>query len=463
MKIHFNSIKLKLTFFYTVILLLLLFLFHFIAYMLLSHGLRSDMYDSVEAYTEVVRDTVLSSEGNLLDVLTGLNSSSNNEVFIYDVYTGEVTSSFPVTDDIKSTLSKKVNVGTSTYTQGLTIQEIQTYLHITPLGIDTHPGEMLVVARSVDYIYRTVDSYKQLLYTAVPVIIIFALLSGFLLSGYFLRQVKAITRTAEKIDPSNLVDRIPVKSSDELGRLSGTLNSLFDRIYGFIDRQRRFTADASHDLRAPLTNIKAETSLALRKNRSSQEYRDALKRIDQETEHLNTMVDDLLTLASMDTQPERSRTIMINLSDYIESILNSWESQFAQKGVKLVRRIIPDIEIRGEVLHFSRIVDNLLKNALEYTRAGGEVDCSLELREKDIVITVTDTGIGISANDLPHIFDRFYKVDRDTPGNGLGLPIVEGTVKMYGGSVTAESEFGKGSVFTVTFPAKQPYYITFDD
>jgi signal transduction histidine kinase len=175
------------------------------------------------------------------------------------------------------------------------------------------------------------------------------------------------------------------------------------------------------------------------------------------------MVDDLLTLASMDTQPERSRTIMINLSDYIESILNSWESQFAQKGVKLVRRIIPDIEIRGEVLHFSRIVDNLLKNALEYTRAGGEVDCSLELREKDIVITVTDTGIGISANDLPHIFDRFYKVDRDTPGNGLGLPIVEGTVKMYGGSVTAESEFGKGSVFTVVMPAKQPYYITFDD
>jgi two-component system, OmpR family, sensor histidine kinase BaeS len=90
------------------------------------------------------------------------------------------------------------------------------------------------------------------------------------------------------------------------------------------------------------------------------------------------------------------------------------------------------------------------------------VVCSLELREKDIVIKVADTGIGISAKDLPYIFERFYKADRDRPGNGLGLPIVEGTVKMYGGSVTVQSELGKGSVFTVVMPAKQPYYITGD-
>ena len=153
---------------------------------------------------------------------------------------------------------------------------------------------------------------------------------------------------------------------------------------------------------------------------------------------------------------------LINLSNFILSILNSWETQYAQKGVKLISNITPDIELKADLLHFNQILDNLLKNALEYTQPGGEVTCSLELREKDIVIKVADTGAGIPEKDLPYIFERFYRVDRDRPGNGLGLPIVEGTVKMYGGSVTAESELGKGSVFTVVMPVKQPYYITGD-
>jgi signal transduction histidine kinase len=421
------------------------------------------MYASVEAYAEKARDTILlNNEDDLFDVLIELNNASNNEVFIYDIYTGEVESSFLVVDEVRATVLRIATIGTSTYTQGLTIEEIQTYLHIAPLDIYTEPGKMLVVTRSAEDIYDMVNSYKHMLYGAVPIIIVFAILSGFIISSYFLRPINAITRTADKIDPANPVDRIPVKSNDELGRLSGNLNSLFDRIYGYIDRQKRFTANASHDLRAPLTNIKAETTLALRKPRSPEEYREVLKRIDYETEHLNTMVNDLLTLASMDTQPERLRTILINLSCFVESILNSWETQYVQKSVMLIRNITPGIEIRGDILHFNQILDNLLKNALEYTQSGGEVSCSLELREKDIVITVSDTGAGILEKDLPHIFERFYKADWDRPGNGLGLPIVEGTVKMYGGSVTAESKVGKGSVFKVVMPAKQPYYITGD-
>jgi hypothetical protein len=301
-----------------------------------------------------------------------------------------------------------------------------------------------------------------MLYGSIPVIIIFGLISGYILSSYFLRQIKVISRTAEKIDPANLCDRIPVKSNDELGRLSKTLNSLFNQIYGFIDRQRLFTADASHDLRAPLSVIKAETSLALTRERTNIEYKRAIEIVDNEADNLSNMVDDLLTLASMDSEPERSLTINLDLSEFIESILYDWETLCAEKGITLEQHITPGIEVRCEPLHFNHIVDNLIKNAIQYTPAGGIVTCSLELQGKDIIITVADTGIGIDAEHLPHIFDRFYRVSRDTEGNGLGLPIVEGTVKMYGGSVTAESEFGIGSVFKVVFPAKQPYYITDD-
>jgi signal transduction histidine kinase len=454
MKIHFNSIKLKMTVFYTFILVLLLIAFHFIAYMLLSYGLFNNLRDSMANEVSKVMATLSNVEEDaLFENLINFEGILDSSIFLYDVVSGEIFSSYSIPAEIQLVTTDYATIETSNYTQFVSIQDIREFLYITPLDIDTKPGKMLVVTRDSDYIYRTIDEYKQLLYIAIPFIIVFALLSGYLISSYFLRQLNAITLTAENIDPSNPVARIPVKSEDELGRLSTKLNSLFNQIYGFINRQRQFTADASHDLRAPLTNIKAEATLALRKPRSPQEYQDVLKRIDRETEHLNSMVDDLLTLASMDTQPERSRTINIDLSEFIGSILNDWEAQYTEKGVKLVRRIAPDIEIRGELLHFNQIVDNLLKNALEYTSAGGEVTCSLEFKEKDIIITVSDSGIGISEKDLPHVFDRFYKVDRDTPGNGLGLPIVEGTVKMYGGNITVESELGKGTIFTITIPA----------
>jgi two-component system, OmpR family, sensor histidine kinase BaeS len=109
--------------------------------------------------------------------------------------------------------------------------------------------------------------------------------------------------------------------------------------------------------------------------------------------------------------------------------------------------------VKGDPAHFRRIVDNLVKNAFEHTPAGGSVTCSLRVPKRNIIITVADTGTGIAEEHLPHIFERFYKAERETPGSGLGLPIVEGMVKMYGGNITVESELEKGTIFTITIPA----------
>jgi two-component system, OmpR family, heavy metal sensor histidine kinase CusS len=372
MKIHFNSIKLKQTVFYTVFLLLLLFIFHFIAYMLLSYGLNTSLRMSMITDLEKARIVLLENGMEDCSILIDkLNASSDTSIFIYDVITKEILGNHYAVEEIKTDLAGIRKVIEGVRSSILETDNGKMKICTSPIDIDLYPNKLIGITRNADYIYGTIDSYKRMLYGAIPVIIVFALLSGFIISSYFLRQVNAITRTAEKIDPANLIDRIPVKSSDELGRLSKNLNFLFDRIYGCIDRQKRFTANASHDLRAPLTNIKAETTLALRRPRSPEEYREVLKRIDRETEHLNTMVDDLLTLASMDTQPERLRTRAFNLSNYIMSILNSWETQYAEKGVKLVCNITPGIEIKGDLLHFNQILDNLLKNALEYTQPGG--------------------------------------------------------------------------------------------
>ena len=139
----------------------------------------------------------------------------------------------------------------------------------------------------------------------------------------------------------------------------------------------------------------------------------------------------------------------------MEGVLKEWDAPYSQKEIELRRQITPGIEIRGNTLHFHRIAGNLLKNALEATPAGGSVNCSLVDNGNEVTLTVADTGIGIPEKHLNLIFNRFYKVDRGTNGNGLGLAIVEETVKIYNGQILAEKTPGKGSVFHVFLPKQK--------
>ena len=455
MKIQFNSIKLKLTLFYTVILVLLLLAFHFIAYMLFSAGLYSNLDDLVRVELGKNREVILQSGmDDVPALLDEINSYSEYSVFIYNVVTSEITGSPEAVEDIKDALS---SVTSARARIGKTLDTTygKLYLSVAPLDVETEPDKLIGIIRSADYIYDMVDTYKHTLYITVPFVIILALLSVYLLSGYFLRQVKAINSTAVKIDPANVIDRIPVKSNDELGQLSKTLNSLFDRIHGCTERQKQFTADASHDLRSPLTIIKTEAEVALMKKRKPEEYIASMQTIEAAADAMNDMVDDLLILASVDSQPNVSADAVLDLSGCIENALDDlddWKSPLANKGVGLVRDIAPGIAVKGDSAHFRRMVDNLVKNAFEHTPAGGSITCSLKVSGGNIFIIIADTGDGIAREHLPHIFDRFYRVSRETPGSGLGLPIVEGMVKMYGGNITVESEPGKGTTFTISIP-----------
>ncbi|MDD4873505.1 MAG: HAMP domain-containing sensor histidine kinase [Dehalococcoidales bacterium] len=459
MKIRLNSIKLKLTLFYTLILVVLLLIFHFTAYAFLSFGLFNNLDDSLIKDLNKAQQAILqTNDDDLPKVLDEMNGSSKDLIFIYDVETNEVLGSSYVDQNVRSTLLKFVTIGTITYAQLLNTSDNKIHLYVSSLNVDTDPGKMIVVTHDTDYIYATLVEYREILFAAIPFILLFSAISGYLLAGFFLRPAKAIIKTANSIDPAELTDRIPVKSHDELGILSGTLNSLFDKIYGFIDRQRQFAANTSHDLKSPLSIIKMEASLALKKDRTADEYKKALNSIDEEADRLNSMVKDLLALATIDSAPLRAGTTALDLSDVVNDILDRWRAPFAVKGIQLERSIATGMKVTGDGRHFSGIVDNLVKNAYQYTPSGGRVTCSLEGDNDNIVLKIADTGIGIDKEHLSRIFDRFYRVDKETSGNGLGLPIVEGTVKMYGGRITVESELGKGSMFTVYLP-KGRYFV----
>jgi two-component system heavy metal sensor histidine kinase CusS len=436
MKVGINNIKLKLTLFYTFILVILLLAFHFVAYSLLSSGLSHNLTDSL---------TIELQEGQITQ-----GNSGEFYFFTYNVGTIDENQQFTEIEDVPVNIADAVQTDNSGkfYTY-----DGDTYYFIPDTENGEYPDKIIRITRNSDFISRTLDEYRNILFAAIPVILLLALASGYLLSNYLLRPVNAITKTAYSIDPANLVDRLEVKSNDELGNLSRALNSLFDKIYGFLNRQRQFTGATSHDMKSPVSIIKMEVSGALKKERTVDEYKNTLISINEEADRLNVMINDLMSLAVIDAAPLQAGTTKLNLSEIINGILNRWESPFGDKGVRLERNVSCGVSIIGDERHFAAITENLIKNAFEYTTTGGSVTCSLEVLNHNIVLRVADSGTGIDEKHLPHIFERFYKADGNKPGNGLGLAIVAATVKMYNGNITVESEQGKGSVFTVTLPA----------
>jgi signal transduction histidine kinase len=436
MKVGINNIKLKLTLFYTFILVILLLAFHFVAYSLLSSGLSHNLTDSL---------TIELQEGQITQ-----GNSGEFYFFTYNVGTIDENQQFTEIEDVPVNIADAVQTDNSGkfYTY-----DGDTYYFIPDTENGEYPDKIIRITRNSDFISRTLDEYRNILFAAIPVILLLALASGYLLANYLLRPVNAITKTAYSIDPANLVDRLEVKNNDELGNLSRALNSLFDKIYGFLNRQRQFTGATSHDMKSPVSIIKMEVSGALKKERTVDEYKNTLISINEEADRLNVMINDLMSLAVIDAAPLQAGTTKLNLSESINNILKRWESSFMDKGIKLERNISCGVSIIGDERHFAAITENLVKNAFEYTPTGGSVTCSLEIQDHDIVLKVADSGTGIDEKHLPHIFERLYKIDGNKPGNGLGLAIVAATVKMYNGAINIESEPGKGSLFTIRLPA----------
>jgi signal transduction histidine kinase len=316
------------------------------------------------------------------------------------------------------------------------------------------PGsdKLAVVARDTTYIQMALQTYRTVLYATMPIALIAAAIAGWVLANNSLRQVRVITDTAEKIDPAKLEDRIPVKHEDELGRLSGTLNALFDRIHGFIQRQHRFTADASHDLTAPLTGIRSSAEVALMKERTPEEYRQSLANIIGRTDKMQAIVEDLLTLAGLDAGPVPQHSRELNLAIIARDVVSRWETPIKNKDIELTQYIEAETWIYGNNLQFDSLFDNLLSNAVKYTPPGGKVNITLEKRNGEIIISVTDTGRGISPEHLPHLGERFYRINRRVEGTGLGLSIVQGTAQIYRGRMEVESAPGEGATFTIRLP-----------
>ena len=315
------------------------------------------------------------------------------------------------------------------------------------------------VAAPMHEAFEALDRFRLLLLFAAPLLLVVASAGGYWLSTRALSPVDEISRAAQRISIENLADRLPVsQTGDQLQRLSETLNAMFSRLDAAVRRITQFTADASHELRAPVSLIRTTAEVAVQKeDRTAQEYFQALQEIVSESERTSQVVDSLMLLARADSGTETLECADIDACTIVREAAAQGERLARSHGLafllKLPKAPIP-IEADSNALRRALLI--LIDNAVKYTPRGGSISVELQTSNGFAVVSVSDTGIGIAKIDVPQIFDRFWRADkarsREEGGAGLGLSIAKWIIEMHRGTIDVESELGKGSTFYVRVP-----------
>lgn len=275
----------------------------------------------------------------------------------------------------------------------------------------------------------------------------------------FFKPMDRMNETAQSIAAgTDLSQRIELgRAHDEFYRLGSSFNEMMDRLESSFEQERRFTNNASHELRTPISVILGESEMALEEGRSQEELEESLLKIHGQAAHMSALVSQLLMLARADRGAVSIADEEVDLSELMELVCETGEELAAVKDIRVGTRIEPGVVVRGDSSLLMRMVLNLVENAVRYGREGGHIRVSLAREDGRAVGRVEDDGIGISAEDLPHIWERFYQADNarggEDRGSGLGLSMVQFVARVHHGEVACESELGSGSIFTFALPA----------
>ncbi len=344
--------------------------------------------------------------------------------------------------------------------------ETQRYLFlITPIELERDIHTQLVLGSPI-------DQSHQLPRLAVALVAVFGLTlliafgGGYWLADQAMRPVQTITRTARDLGEHDLNRRLNLHRPDELGELAATFDGMLARLQAAFERQRQFTADASHELRTPLTIIELETNRALERPRTPKEYKKTLHTIQSENEWMSRLVNELLTLARMDSGRAKLHPEKLDLSDLAVDVVERLATLAEKNSVQLSTGALEESVVNADRDYLTHLLTNLIENGIKY--ATGSAPRVVVETGTDLLrawVRVADNGPGIPAEHLPHLFDRFYRIDEsrtrddddaEAPsGSGLGLAIVQSIAHAFGGKVEVQSEVGKGTVFTVWFPGGQ--------
>jgi signal transduction histidine kinase len=309
-----------------------------------------------------------------------------------------------------------------------------------------------------DVVNITRDFVKVLIMISIAASLVFAVVS-IILSGYITRPINDLKGVALSISRGNLHQRIRVSGKNEMAALANTFNTMSEKLENMDQKRSEFVSNASHELKTPLSSMKILIeSLLYQDGVDEKIYKEFLGDINNEIDRLSEVITGLLTLARTDSETEALNLDKILLSELVFKSVTALKPIANEKRITLYYTVNNDLEIECDALKVMQAVMNLVDNAIKYTDSGGSVQVVLQKAGTDAAISVKDTGCGIPEQDIPYLFDRFYRVDkaraRGTGGSGLGLHIAQKIALLHGGSIDVQSEEGKGSTFTLYLPIK---------
>jgi len=310
---------------------------------------------------------------------------------------------------------------------------------------------------NMEPLFHLLHSLVVILMLVMPVILIGAAVGGHLLMAGPLRPVVALTEKAESIVRKELGERLPIiHSGDELERLSLALNRMIDRLEEALAHNQRFSADASHELRTPLTIIRGELEALLEIPSLAPQAVEGISSALDESDRMSRIVHNLMTISRLDSGGERIEMRPLELTGAVKTTLDHMSLLADEKGIVVTCDAPAPVWVTGDAMRLKQVIVNIVDNAIKYTAEGGRILVSLQARDENAVLTVTDTGIGIPAESLPFVFERFYRTDkarsRESGGTGLGLAIVKAICTAHNGTVSVESSENQGSTFRVQLP-----------
>ncbi|MCX5970776.1 MAG: ATP-binding protein [Coprothermobacterota bacterium] len=450
-----NSLRLRFSIWVAVMLLVVLGAFGTYVYFTMSRGLFLAFDDALAL--------------NASQVIAGLEIN-NNQLFLPENLTESPEKSDPhlqATIRILSPDGKTLQTSGSVFLPLPDLESIPSFttwtdpgggqtmrIYSAPVSDNGYLLAVVQIARSAQLEQDTLQRLLTTLLLGSPILVLLAATGGYFLAARALAPIGVITRTARRISATDLSARLNLPhNDDEVGRLAATFDDMLARLDDSFHRERQFTADASHELRTPLAAMQAILSVIRERRRSPKEYEQALDDLAEETARLSGLTKDLLLLARGEIQADLHPQL-VALSDLLNDLAESLRPLAEAKNLTLDAHIPDKLSLSGNSDNLIRLFVNLLDNAIKYTEHGG-ISLAARAERHSVVIEVKDTGLGILPEHLPHIFDRFYRVEasRTHPGSGLGLAIAREIARAHGGDIQVDSDYGKGATFTVRLPA----------
>jgi heavy metal sensor kinase len=469
------GVRLQLTFWYTAIFGLLLLLACVLVYFNLDSSLASNPDTSLKLRSQELADGVNLDEDQIvthgaIGDLPGFDPLDNQLTSQADVNFDNLVRLLDARGQVvyETPAFQKIHVPTASVTQPLqgtpwqgtvTVaddQEVRIYSRT--IADDGKIFAIIQVGTSLNQVQSVLEQVATELLVAALVVLVLGALGSYWLAGRAFSPIRRLIEVARTIKEGDLRQRVPVpQTSDEVQALALTFNDMLTSLEQTLNRQRRFVSDASHELRTPVAVIRSKTDLALQQPADTEEYVTVLRQINGESERLGHLISDLLALARADEGKTQFEMEKVPLNLLAEAVVANAESLALERGINLHVEANEQVNVRGDEARLIQVIMNLLDNAIRSTRSGGSVTLSIASTPKQATLTVRDTGAGIQPEHLPHIFDRFYRVDsarthHSDGNNGLGLAIVAWIVRAHHGTIDVESLPGLGSTFTVTLP-----------